>query len=158
MTDPGLVSVIGAGIVSALLFYLAFKLDESHWPFRLLCVGFAIINLLTIPAAMQQSTNGCESALLNTTTVHYPHCEWLNTNQTTIGGNATSNYQYTCNAAGNDTTQTYNTYGSTCAATTTASPVSVITVTAYFLWMSATYWFIVLLQWLFNRLRAAWKR
>lgn len=160
MSDPGLVTVLGAALVSAFMFYLAFKIDESHWPFRLMCVGFAIINILTIPFAMQENSASSSNVLLNKTIIKTNDCEYLLTNYTTIAGSTANTYEYRCTlGSGNDTTTEYNNYAESSPPNTRQAHLSVLYVTLAFISLGMTYWFLILLKWLFFvKLKGAWHK
>jgi len=67
-----LLSIItGIGMVSFLLFYVAFSLDKEHWVLKIMTVGVGIMLLILIPQASIEADKDCAILTNGTYTCFY---------------------------------------------------------------------------------------
>jgi len=85
--------IFGVSVVSYLLVYISFKLDEEHTLLRILTLMFAVVMMVMIPAVTVNENRYCDILLLN---------ETVNGNETTY------NYNHTCFDSPYNTPQTFN--------------------------------------------------
>lgn len=76
-----LVYVVGAGIISLLLIYFAFKLQQDHFILQLISIVFALITMMIIPWAFVGAQMECDNVM---------------TSKYVVGANETYTYEKQC--------------------------------------------------------------
>lgn len=63
--------IIGVGIIAFILAYMAFQLDQQHWPLKILLIFFTVYMLLLIPKTILDYPPNCSTVITNQTINEY---------------------------------------------------------------------------------------
>lgn len=83
--------LVGTGIISALLLWLFFGLNERFWLYKLVVFTFFLSSLLIIGQTVNNSSD---------------YCDWTIVNSTTSASTTTYDYDYICEDNPNNTNDT----------------------------------------------------